>query len=185
MPSCLLHLTHLAYSGHAWQAAVGIKAAFLRAGSWRKLLSRVPQGVRACVQELVWLLPSDVRPTIPWQTPAPSLQPSPDLVVLQGKKDRGLEERNTDALDALIACIYTGDEKGVEASLAAGADPVGVSSMWGTSALHVACSHALSPLALQSGLLFFWRRLGRHQRALLACCLVGVLRVSCGLLDAC
>ena len=114
------------------------------------------------------LLPSDVRPAIPWQTSAPL--PSAGLVALQANSER---ERAT---DALIACIYTGDAKGVEASLAERADPVAVSSMWGTSPLHAACSYALSQRALQPGLLIshLSRQLAHNQSVWLPCrkCLV-------------
>jgi len=136
-------------------AGVGLKAALLRNALWRTLLSHLPTGVQGHMEQLVAQLPSDVRPPIPWHAPAQSLPPPPGQGSVAAQKETVGLERTTDALicatDALISSIYSGDEKSVEAMLAAGADPVAVSSMWGTSALHVACSHALSPLTLQSG----------------------------------
>jgi hypothetical protein len=100
------------------------------------------------MEQLVLQLPSDIRPPIPWHAPPQSLSPPRGQGSVAAQEERvGLEHTT----DALISSIYSGDEKSVEAMLAAGADPVAVSSMWGTSPLHVACSQALSPLTLQSG----------------------------------
>jgi hypothetical protein len=129
-------------------AGVGLKAALLRNALWRTLLSNVPTGVQGHMEQLVRQLPSDVRPPIPWHAPPQSLPPPRGQGSVAAQEERvGLEHTT----DALISSIYSGDENSVEAMLAAGADPVAVSSMWGTSPLHVACSQALSPLTLQSG----------------------------------
>ena len=124
-------------------AAVGLKATMLQHTLWGAVFRRVPHRLRVRVEELISMVPLDVRPRLGWKPVADEQQErreGPGGATLVG----GLCEAQEEVVDALLSCVYCADVDGVKARLAAGADVFRTSSLWGSSAVHAACSLAVS-----------------------------------------